>query len=118
MSDYVPGYQVAPFPLVPQPKTKPKLLEKRAVKADEGKAWRKARIVVLDRDKHVCRACGSKHGLDVHHVVMRSLGGSDEPENLIALCRECHQSVHGHVLKLRPLYANNPQKNVDFEWVK
>ena len=102
------------FPLVPQPKAAPKLIKKRKAKKDEDKAWRKARIAVLDRDKHVCRACGSKHGLDVHHVVMRSLGGSDEAENLIALCRDCHQSVHGHVLVLHGSTA----KTVRFTWVK
>lgn len=121
---YIPGYLVAtdwsgePLPAPDLSKPKPKLLEKRAAKQDEGKAWRKARITVLDRDKHVCRACGSKHGLDVHHVIMRSLGGSDDVANLIALCRDCHSSVHGHVLTLRWTDPAQPANTVRFEWVK
>jgi 5-methylcytosine-specific restriction endonuclease McrA len=102
----------------PVPKAKPKLLAKLKEKKDDGKAWREARITVLDRDKHVCRACGSKHGLDVHHVIMRSLGGEDLPKNLISLCRSCHQAVHGHVLVLRWRDALEPAKTLRFEWVK
>jgi len=101
-----------------QPKPKPKLLSKRAEKAAKHTTWRKVRAVVLERDKHQCRACGQKHGLDVHHVVMRSLGGSDDESNLLALCRDCHASVHGHVLVLRPIDMSNPQKHVSMEWVK
>lgn len=32
--------------------------------------------------------------LQVHHIKTRGDGGSDEPENLIALCVTCHSSVH------------------------
>lgn len=100
------------------PKPRPRLLAKRATKAATARQWRQARIVVLTRDKHRCRACGSVHGLDVHHVVLRSLGGSDEPENLIALCRGCHESVHGHVLILRWDGRGSAARTVRFEWVK
>ncbi|MCK4820151.1 hypothetical protein KA005_30580 [bacterium] len=31
---------------------------------------------------------------DLHHGVLFSKGGSDHPENLIGLCRGCHQWVH------------------------
>lgn len=34
--------------------------------------------------------------VDIHHISPRGMGGSklkDYPENLIALCRECHEEV-------------------------
>jgi 5-methylcytosine-specific restriction endonuclease McrA len=35
------------------------------------------------------------HGAaDIHHVIRRGEGGSDEIENLIGLCRECHKKAH------------------------
>jgi 5-methylcytosine-specific restriction endonuclease McrA len=100
------------------PKPRPKLLDKRARKASKQTDWRKVRIVVLTRDGHRCRACSSKQGLEVHHVVMRSLGGKDEAGNLIALCRGCHESVHGHVLILRWNGKGTPAQTVRFEWVR
>ena len=37
-----------------------------------------------------------KEAVDIHHIIPRGMGGSklrDYPENLIALCRECHEEV-------------------------
>src|ERR1051326_3596076 len=31
---------------------------------------------------------------DLHHVIYRSLGGADESDNLIGLCKACHQRLH------------------------
>jgi hypothetical protein len=42
-----------------------------------------------------CVACGSIKGLNHHHLVPQSRGGSDEEWNLITLCRECHGLLHG-----------------------
>ena len=47
--------------------------------------------------KHAyCVACGSKEHLTQHHLVPRSIGGSDEDSNLITLCGSCHAKAHGH----------------------
>ena len=43
-----------------------------------------------------CVACGSKEHLTQHHLVPRSIGGSDEDSNLITLCGSCHAKSHGH----------------------
>lgn len=101
-----------------QPRPRPRLLSKRTEKAAAKANYARVRRQVLERDRHRCRACSSSHGLDVHHVVMRSLGGSDDVTNLIALCRDCHQSVHGHVLILRWNGQGNPAKTVRMEWVR
>jgi len=99
------------------PKPAPRLLSKRKAAAAKATDWRKVRVVVLKRDGHRCRACSSTQGLEVHHVVMRSLGGKDDATNLIALCRDCHRSVHGHVLILRWNGHGNPASTVRFDWV-
>jgi 5-methylcytosine-specific restriction endonuclease McrA len=99
-------------------KPKPKLLAKRKATREKTKDWIAVRRIVLARDKHRCRACSQGHGLDVHHVIARSLGGGDVSENLIALCRHCHSSVHGHVLILRYRDAAHPAKTLRCEWVK
>lgn len=37
--------------------------------------------------------------LTVHHIVERAEGGTDILENLMTLCRECHDKVHGQTPK-------------------
>ena len=54
-----------------------------------------ARAHALDRDNYMCQCCGKKHiRLEVHHIIFRSQGGSDELANLITLCEKCHSGVH------------------------
>lgn len=42
-----------------------------------------------------CEICGSSHGVQRHHIVKRSQGGSDNPTNLIWLCWEHHHGTYG-----------------------
>jgi 5-methylcytosine-specific restriction endonuclease McrA len=60
------------------------------------------KAAVRARDGYVCQACKGKRKdshLHVHHIVFRSLGGSDSPDNLITLCETCHQMVHDGKIK-------------------
>lgn len=42
-----------------------------------------------------CENCGSNHAVNIHHIVFRSHGGSDNYDNLIALCQDvCHRKAH------------------------
>jgi 5-methylcytosine-specific restriction endonuclease McrA len=48
----------------------------------------------LERDGHRCQVPGcSRAAVHAHHIVYRSRGGSDEPENLVSLCAAHH--LHG-----------------------
>ncbi len=51
---------------------------------------------VLARDRHRCRVkgCGRTSFLEVHHLVPRSAGGENKPENLVTLCASCHRLLH------------------------
>ena len=60
-----------------------------------------ARAHALDRDNYTCQCCGKKHvRLEVHHIIFRSLGGSDELDNLITLCEKCHAAIHAGLIVL------------------
>lgn len=55
------------------------------------------KAMIKARDNYTCAICKGKHKdsrLDVHHIVFRNQGGSDEPENLITLCHTCHKKLH------------------------
>lgn len=56
-------------------------------------AWRATRAAILVRQRHRCAVCRRLRALDVHHVVKRSQGGRDEADNLVGLCRACHDAT-------------------------
>lgn len=41
-----------------------------------------------------CHAKATDTIIDVHHIIPRSDGGSDDPDNLMHLCRKHHRQVH------------------------
>lgn len=47
---------------------------------------------VLDRDGHICAACGSINDLQIDHIIPVSRGGSDDMSNLQILCGPCNRS--------------------------
>ncbi|RPJ53885.1 MAG: HNH endonuclease [Methanobacteriota archaeon] len=55
---------------------------------------------VLAREKFTCQDCGKRYPDDldrppeIHHVIPVAKQGSNRPENLMALCRECHRKIH------------------------
>ena len=59
------------------------------------------REAVLNRDNYTCQCCGRKHvRLEVHHIVFRCMGGTDDERNLITLCEKCHKAIHDGILVL------------------
>ncbi|MFX1533784.1 MAG: RNA-guided endonuclease IscB [Promethearchaeota archaeon] len=58
---------------------------------------------VRARDNHTCQLCKGKskvRRLECHHLVPRKDGGTDAPNNLITLCKQCHEAVHKGLKKL------------------
>ena len=64
------------------------------------------RRLVYKRDGYQCTMCSDTRGLQIHHVVKRSLGGSDFPDNLITLCWKCHAVAHGMIFPDYPDYID------------
>ena len=65
-----------------------------------GKSGNSARIELMrKREKtnspHIkaCAHCGGEEDLEEHHMIPLFMGGSNEDENLIYLCKSCHQAV-------------------------
>ena len=44
----------------------------------------------------LCEVCG-RGACDIHHILFKSQGGTNEIHNLIALDRHCHDVAHGKV---------------------
>ena len=61
---------------------------------------------VYRRDGYRCALCDSATGLQIHHIVHRSEGGSNLPQNLITLCWKCHAVAHGTRMPEYPEYVD------------
>ena len=59
-----------------------------------GHQWERIRKLVLQRDNRLCQPCLRKSRVTpaaaVDHILAKAKGGTDELENLEAICRPCH----------------------------
>ncbi|MGN0964433.1 MAG: HNH endonuclease [Dysosmobacter sp.] len=76
--------------------------------ANISNAMRKA---IYARDHYRCAICDSARGLQIHHVIPRSQGGSNRPENLITLCMYCHGVIHGTRFPEMPEWMDREELN-------
>lgn len=67
------------------------------------------KTVVATRDKNRCRDCGGTEKLEYHHVIPRSLGGTNEPGNLALLCPDCHAKETANL----PVLASDDEARAD-----
>lgn len=54
----------------------------------------KVKSAVWERDGHMCIICGSPYAFPEAHYVPRSAGGLGVEENIVTLCRKCHDLFH------------------------
>ena len=61
-----------------------------------GAAWDRTRAQVLIRDGYLCQSCRAKGRVvpanQVDHITPKAKGGTDDPANLQALCKPCHNA--------------------------
>ena len=73
------------------------------------------KAMVLNRDNYTCQCCKGKHKdskLEVHHIIFKSQGGSDEESNLITLCHTCHKNLHSG--KINPKLKGKTKDNLKY----
>ena len=62
----------------------------------------------LEKDDIIlCEICGVQ-AVDLHHILYKSQGGGDEVDNIIALCRQCHDKAHN--MQFTPDYLREIHK--------
>lgn len=62
-------------------------------KVASAKRWQ----AIWDAKRGPCRVCTAysfQAVIDPHHVVFREDFGDDVPENIVPLCRPCHEALH------------------------
>jgi hypothetical protein len=71
----------------PEPKPEPEPIKRKPIKPS-------LRFEILKRDDYRCQMCGvtAKDGatLEIDHILPVSKGGTNDPDNLQVLCRDCN----------------------------
>lgn len=90
------------------------LLDPAPKPAFERAISKETRAIVLDRNGFTCQMCGAVAGephpedtsrrtrLHIGHIIDKSVGGSDEPSNLRAICSICNEGASNVTLQ-RPM---------------
>lgn len=55
--------------------------------------WKKNKTYALKRAGYKCQLCGSAMNLHVHHITYENLG-MEEDEDLLVVCKKCHEKLH------------------------
>lgn len=55
--------------------------------------WKRKRIKILERDKHLCQGCLSRQATEVHHITYKNWKKEFAFE-LLSLCSPCHKRYH------------------------
>jgi 5-methylcytosine-specific restriction endonuclease McrA len=72
-------------------------LYKMGAKYREEPEWKVKRTQALMRAEYKCQTCPARDTtLDVHHNNYESYG-NERPQDLVVLCRSCHEKIHGVV---------------------
>ena len=86
------------------------LLERQPVPAFERGMSKELRAFVLDRNGFTCQMCGAVAGephpadptrrtrLHIGHIIDKSMGGTDDPSNLRAICSVCNEGARNLTL--------------------
>ncbi len=64
---------------------------------------KKVREQIFERDGNKCTSCGVElqPGMgDLHHIISISKGGTNDPSNLITLCKNCNYSIGDKILEV------------------
>lgn len=73
---------------------------------------RTVRKILNRANKNICSVCEwDKDSCDIHHIVPRHKGGTNELSNLIVLCPNCHRMAHSNKLDF-----NGFKSLVDFDF--
>lgn len=78
----------------------------------KSRAWKNKRQRVIARAKGICEECRVNKIAQVHHLTYKHIG-DEQLNELMGLCKECHEAKHKKCVYLLLIYNNNGIINND-----
>ena len=69
---------------------------------------------IFTRDFWKCRHCHDRANLQPHHVIYKSQRGTDDKNNLLTLCAQCHRAHHDGFLDIEIVSRSDGNLKVNF----
>jgi hypothetical protein len=80
--------------------------------------WKEKRREVFSHYGQICQACKiSSKTLDVHHKTYKNFGKNEPMEDVVPLCRDCHEDIHQIHKRNRYSSAYKPLGQVTEEYL-
>lgn len=71
---------------------------------------------IVRRAKLACAVCGwDEDSCDIHHIIGRAVGGTNNVSNLACICPNCHRKAHSRKISVEYLLSVSMK---DFDWKK
>ena len=68
------------------------------LKSDRGSVVRQIRRTGQNKNAgDACQFCKTNKDLHSHHIIPLYLGGTDDPDNFITVCSDCHRLLHNQI---------------------
>jgi 5-methylcytosine-specific restriction endonuclease McrA len=61
---------------------------------------KKAIILAKIRQDYRCEICPSDLEIHGHHIIDHSFGGEPTPENILVVCKVCHDAIHAGKIQI------------------
>lgn len=66
---------------------------------------------IMKRANIYCSLCSwNEASCDIHHIIQKKDGGSDNMDNLIVLCPNCHRKAHFNLIEVERMLENSFEK--------
>ncbi|EEF8158878.1 TPA: HNH endonuclease [Citrobacter amalonaticus] len=70
------------------------------MKSKRDSSHKKAISLAKTRENNICELCQNDTNIHGHHIIDVGFGGEGEPENILVVCKPCHDKIHNGEIKI------------------
>ncbi len=76
---------------------------------------KKLEKIIYQEANSKCSFCPESEiaSLDIHHIISREEGGSNEVDNLILVCKNCHSKIHDGIISFQDIIKKKNKLDLD-----